>query len=123
MEVELRQNLKNRAELQGLAFFEFDFIHFGAGYGNELLFVESLLKIFRHERLNHFALNVIGKTASHQRDGRLAGTKSGDARDSRNVTRDFLGGFLNVLSRNFQFNFALAGSFSHRKFFLGNFLA
>ena len=99
--------------MQRLAFLEFDFVHFGARDRNEFLFVESLLEVFGHERLNDFALNIVGEAAANQRDRRFAGTKSGDARHLRDIARDFLSRFLNVLGRNFQLDFALAVCFGH----------
>ena len=80
-QLEFRQHFEHRAEFQRLAFLEFDFVHFRARDGNEFLLVERLFEIFRHERLHHFALNVVGETAAHQCHGRLAGTESGDAGD------------------------------------------
>ncbi len=111
-QLEFRQHLENGAELQRLAFLELNVVHFRARHRNHLFLVERLLEIFRHERLHDFALDVFGEPAADQRDGRLPGTESRDAGDARDVARHLLGGLLNILRRNFQFDFALAGSFS-----------
>ncbi len=114
-QLEFGQNFEDRAKAQRLAFLELDLVHLGARHRDELLLVERLLEVLRHERLHHLALDVLGETAAHQRHGRFAGPESGDAGDPGDVPRDFFRRFLDVLSRNFQLDFALAGCFSHEK--------
>jgi hypothetical protein len=115
--VELGEDFEDRAELERLAFLEMNIVHFGTSYRCEFLFVESLLEIFGHQRLNYFALNIFGKAASDNRHRGLARPESGNARNARNVARDFLGGFLNVFSRNFQLDLAFtSGGFGHVSF-------
>ena len=112
-ELEFGQDFKDGAELQRLAFLELDLVDFRTRYRDEFLFVEGLLEVLGDERLNHFALNVIGEPAADQRDGSFAGAKSGNPGDAREVACDFVGSFLNVLGRNFQLEFALACCFCH----------
>ena len=112
---EFRQHLEDRAKLQRLAFLEVHVVDFRPRNRNELFLIERLPEIFRHERLHHFALNVIGEAASHQRHRRFSGTKPGNPRHARDVARHFLGGFLDVVRWNFQLNLSFAGCFSHGK--------
>ena len=112
-QLEFGKDFEDRAELQRLAFLEFDLVHFGARHRNQILFVQRLLEIFGHERLHHFALYIVRKAAPHQRDGRFARTESGNARDARDIARHFFGGLRYVVGRNFQLDFAFAGRFGH----------
>ena len=63
-QLEFRQHFEDRAELQRLAFFELDFIHFGASDRDQFFLVERFLEVFGHERLHHFALNIFGEAAA-----------------------------------------------------------
>ena len=116
-QLEFRKHFEHSAEAQRLAFFEINFVHFRARYGNKIFFTERLFEIFRHQRLHHFALNIFGEAAANQCDGSFAGTKSRDASHAREIARYFFGGFRYVLGWNFQLEFTFACGFCHSKFF------
>ena len=111
-EFEFRQDFEDGAELQGLAFLEFDLIDFGPHDRNKLFLVESFFEILGHERLQHFALNVIREAAADYGDGSFARTESGDASQTRDIARYFIRSLLDVLGRNFQLNLAFTCGFS-----------
>src|SRR6185437_7898935 len=110
-ERKLWQHLKDGMETQRLALFELHLIDLWIGHRKNLLFVERLPQILRHERLHHFAFNVARKPPPHQSRGRLARTKSRNARHTRDVPRNLVSGFLYIVRRNFQLGLALTGSF------------
>ena len=112
-QLKLRQHLEHRAELQRLAFLEFDLVHFRPRHRHEFLLVKRLLQVFRHQRLQHFALNVVRKSPANQSHRRLPRTESRNPRHARQIARYFLGRFRHILGWNFQLDLTLASCLCH----------
>ena len=116
-EIEFGKHLKDCAEAERFSILEFNFVYFGPGNGNQILFAEGLLQVFGNKGLDYFTLNIVRESPTDQCDRRFTGTESRHARHTREVFRDLLSCFLNVVSRNFQLELTLAVCFSHLEFF------
>ena len=88
---------------------------------HHLVFGDRALDLLGHQRLQHFALDVVGEPAADQRHGRLPGTESRHARHAGKFPRHTFHRFLYCFRGNFQFQLAPASRFSHgRVFAYGN---
>src|SRR5208282_4740099 len=118
-ELEFGKNFEYSAKFQRLAFLEFNFVYFRARDRDQFFLVERFFEILGDKRLDHFAFNVLREAATNQRDGRLARTKSGNARHAGDIASDLFGRFLDVLGWNFQLDFTFASGFCHGEVLCG----
>ena len=81
--------------------------------GHQILVLHRLLDLLGEQRLQHFALDVVGKPATDQRNRRLARAKPGNTRDARELPRHAFHRLLHVFGGNFQLELAPASCFSH----------
>ena len=63
---EFRQHFEDRAELQRLALVEIQLIHLRLRNWGEFLFGHGFFHALRHQRLQHFSLDVICELAANQ---------------------------------------------------------
>ena len=108
-----RQHLEHRAKLQRPVFRIVHLLHLRLRDRHQILILHGLLDLFGEQRLQDFALDVVGKPPADQRHRSLARAKPWNARDARKLPRHAFDSLLHVLDGNFQLQFAPASSFSH----------
>ena len=111
--LEFRKDFEDGAELQRLAFGKIQLLDLRLRNRRQLLFGDGFFDALRDERLQHFALDILGEAPADQGDGRFAWPKTGHTGDPR----ELLGHALNFLGYffrgNFQIQLAAASCFSH----------
>ncbi len=112
-QLEFGQDLERGAEFHRPCFREVHLIDLRLRHRHQLVFGDGALDLLGHERLQHFALDVVGKPAADQRDRRLPGPKSRDARHARKFLGHAFDGFLHGFRGDFQIQLAPASCFSH----------
>ena len=112
-QLKFRQHLKHGAKLQRLAFVEIQLVHFWLRNRRELLLRHRFLHAFGHQRLQHFALDVLRESPPNQRNWRFAPPESRNGRDAREFLRDTFDLLRHFLRGDFQLQLAAAGCFSH----------
>ena len=110
--------LQRRAEFHRLPFHEFHLVHLRLRDGSQFLLRDRLVDLLRHQRLQHFTLDVVRKALFDQRDRRLARTKARNARHPRKLLCHFLHGLRYFFRGNFQFQFSPAILVCHFHFSL-----
>ena len=116
-QLKFRQNFEDRAEFQRLAFGEIQLVHLRLRDRSQFLLGDGFFDALGHQRLQHFALDVVREAAADQRDRRLARTEAGHARNARKFLRHALHLFRYFFRGNFQIQFAAASCFSHGTIF------
>ena len=92
--LEFRQHFEDRAEFQRLAFVEIEFFDLRLRNRSQFLLGDGFFDALGHQRLQHFALDVVGEAAANQCNGSFAGAEAGYARHFG----EFLGHALHRLS-------------------------
>ena len=75
-QLELRQHFKDGAKLQRLAFVEIQLVHLRLRNRRQFLLRYRFLHALRHQRLQHFSLDVFGKLPPDQRNWGFATPES-----------------------------------------------
>ena len=116
-QIELRQHLEGRAKLHRPSLGKIHLVDLRLRNRHHLVFAHRAINLGGDQRLQHFALDVVGESAPDQRHGRLPGTESRHARHARKFPRHAFHRLLHILGRDFQFQLAPASRFSHRRVF------
>ena len=112
-QLEFRKHFKNSAKLQRLALVEIELVHLWLRNGRQFLFGNRFFHALRHQRLQHFSLDVLREFSPDQRNWSFAAAESRHVRQPCELLRHALNLFRYFFGGNLQFQLAAARCFSH----------